>query len=77
MTIRNYIKIVEELYENQRLDKSCWKGYKKSGVKIKGGVKVNNCVPEGASVTIDKDGPSKADIAALCRKLVLSHFEFV
>ena len=26
-------------------DKSCWKGYKKEGTKIKGGKKVNNCVP--------------------------------
>jgi len=23
----------------------CWKGYKKVGTKIKGGKKVNNCVP--------------------------------
>lgn len=29
----------------QRLDKSCWDGYKKSGTKIKNGVRVNNCVP--------------------------------
>ena len=31
--------------EDQRLDKSCWKGYKKSGTKMKGGTRVNNCVP--------------------------------
>lgn len=30
----------------QRLDAKCWKGYKKQGTKIKGGVRVNNCVPE-------------------------------
>jgi hypothetical protein len=30
----------------QRLDPSCWKGYKKQGTKIKGGVRVNNCVPK-------------------------------
>jgi Domain of unknown function (DUF6321) len=29
----------------QRLDPKCWKGYKKQGTKIKGGVRVNNCVP--------------------------------
>lgn len=29
----------------QRLDKSCWKGYRKAGTKVKGGVRVNNCVP--------------------------------
>lgn len=27
-----------------RIDPKCWKGYHKSGTKIKGGVKVNNCV---------------------------------
>ena len=26
----------------QRLDKSCWKGYKKQGTKVKGGTRVNN-----------------------------------
>ena len=31
--------------EDQRLDKSCWKGYKKQGTKMKGGTRVNNCVP--------------------------------
>ena len=31
--------------EKQRLDPSCWKGYKKQGTKMKGGVRVNNCVP--------------------------------
>ena len=30
----------------QRLDPKCWKGYKKQGTKMKGGVKVNNCVPK-------------------------------
>ena len=27
-----------------RLDPKCWKGYKKAGTKVKGGVRVNNCV---------------------------------
>tara|TARA_B100000900_G_scaffold296187_1_gene254747 strand:+ start:623 stop:799 length:177 start_codon:yes stop_codon:yes gene_type:complete len=27
-----------------RLDPSCWKGYRKSGTKVKGGTRVNNCV---------------------------------
>ena len=31
----------------QRLDPKCWKGYKKSGTKMKGGTKVNNCVKIG------------------------------
>ena len=31
--------------EKVRLDKSCWKGYKKQGTKMKGDTRVNNCVP--------------------------------
>jgi hypothetical protein len=33
--------------EDQRLDPKCWKGYRKSGTKMKGGTRVNNCVPIG------------------------------
>ena len=33
--------------EDQRLDKSCWKGYRKQGTKMKGGTRVNNCVKVG------------------------------
>ena len=33
--------------EKQRLDPSCWKGYRKAGTKMKGGKRVNNCVPVG------------------------------
>lgn len=29
----------------QRLDKKCWKGKHKEGTKMKGGIRVNNCVP--------------------------------
>ena len=34
------------LNEKQRLDPKCWDGYKKQGTKMKGGVRVNNCVKE-------------------------------
>ena len=30
---------------SQRLDAKCWKGKHKEGTKIKGGVRVNNCIP--------------------------------
>ena len=30
----------------QRLDPKCWKGKHKEGTKMKGGVRVNNCVPD-------------------------------
>jgi hypothetical protein len=36
--------------EKQRLDPKCWKGYRKSGTKMKGGVRVNNCVPVSEDV---------------------------
>ena len=36
--------------EKQRLDPRCWKGYRKQGTKMKGGVRVNNCVPVSEDV---------------------------
>jgi hypothetical protein len=39
-----------EKEEKQRLDPSCWKGYRKQGTKMKGGVRVNNCVPVSEGV---------------------------
>lgn len=43
------MKISEILTEakavKQRLDPKCWKGKHKEGTKVKGGVRVNNCVP--------------------------------
>lgn len=41
LALRN--KIDEAI--KQRLDPKCWKGKHKEGTKIKGGVRVNNCVP--------------------------------
>jgi len=37
--------IIEAKAVKQRLDPKCWKGKHKEGTKIKGGVRVNNCVP--------------------------------
>jgi len=34
----------------QRLDPKCWKGYRKAGTKMKGGKRVNNCVPVSEDV---------------------------
>jgi hypothetical protein len=36
--------------EDQRLDPSCWKGYKKQGTKMKGDTRVNNCVPKESAI---------------------------
>jgi len=54
------MKISEILLEakavKQRLDPKCWKGKHKEGTKIKGGVRVNNCVPnESLEETYDGD----------------------
>ncbi len=38
----------------QRLDPKCWDGYKKQGTKMKGGVRVNNCVKE--YVPVEENG---------------------
>ena len=42
----DYVRDMEGKGENEerRLDPKCWKGYHKSGTKLKGGVRVNNCV---------------------------------
>ena len=40
------MKINEISEAKQRLDPKCWDGYKKQGTKMKGGVRVNNCVKE-------------------------------
>jgi hypothetical protein len=45
--MRNLIENAERMIaeEKKRLDPKCWTGYKKQGTKMKGGVRVNNCVP--------------------------------
>ena len=40
----------EGVEETQRLDPKCWKGYRKAGTKMKGGKRVNNCVPVGEDI---------------------------
>ncbi len=40
----------------QRLDPKCWKGKHKEGTKIKGGIRVNNCVPnEGVAEELGEE----------------------
>ena len=45
----------------QRLDAKCWAGKHKEGTKIKGGVRVNNCVP---NESVSEDGMSFGNIAS-------------
>ena len=43
MNFKEYYNL-QEKKEKRRLDPKCWKGYRKSGTKMKGGTRVNNCV---------------------------------
>ena len=45
----------------ERLDAKCWSGMHKAGTKIKGGVRVNNCVPN-ESITEDLDADQQFDM---------------
>ena len=47
--------------EQQRLDPHCWTGYKKQGTKLKGGVRVNNCVPKEGVAENFADGRHPED----------------
>lgn len=63
--MRNFDKLVQFLWENEkvRLDRKCWKG-KKIGnpkTKLKGGVRVNNCVPKEAVTTEGEYSSSSGD----------------
>jgi len=51
----------------QRLDAKCWKGKHKEGTKIKGGVRVNNCVPN-ESVEEAANAAQQAAIAIAKKK---------
>ena len=53
-------KLAEAKAVKQRLDAKCWTGKHKEGTKIKGGVRVNNCVPnESVGDVVDVYQPSQ------------------
>jgi hypothetical protein len=46
----------------QRLDPKCWTGYHKAGTKMKGGIRVNNCVKdESINEFAPDEGPERDD----------------
>jgi hypothetical protein len=47
----------------QRLDPKCWTGYHKAGTKMKGGVRVNNCVAN-ENMDHDKDDQAVPELKA-------------
>ena len=49
------MKELRMMEEKVRLDPHCWKNKHKEGTKIKGGVRVNNCVPNKKKVKESKD----------------------
>ena len=57
----------QELDEaKQRLDPKCWTGYHKAGTKMKGGVRVNNCVP---NESVEEAGsPAQQAAIAIAKK---------
>jgi len=63
------MKINEIITEavKQRLDPKCWTGKHKEGTKIKGGVRVNNCVPN-ESVKEAANAAQQAAIAIAKKK---------
>jgi hypothetical protein len=62
-------EIIEEKIK-QRLDPKCWKGKHKEGTKIKGGVRVNNCVPNESVAEADmgKHNNKTTGFKALAKK---------
>ena len=56
---------IHELFEakavKQRLDAKCWTGKHKEGTKIKGGVRVNNCVPNEGIEVVSEFAPPGGD----------------
>jgi hypothetical protein len=63
------MRITEIITEavKQRLDPKCWKGKHKEGTKIKGGIRVNNCVPN-ESVEEAANPAQQAAIAVAMKK---------
>jgi hypothetical protein len=53
----------------QRLDAKCWKGKHKEGTKVKGGVRVNNCVPNESVDEGIFDSKPKVDFKARAKAL--------
>ena len=65
---RFYVDQIHDMYGQQdvsevkqRLDPHCWTGKHKEGTKIKGGIRVNNCVPN-ESITEDLDADQQFDL---------------
>jgi hypothetical protein len=54
----------------QRLDAKCWKGYRKAGTKMKGGVRVNNCVPVSEGVEDHEIKMASSELQSIAKNAV-------
>jgi hypothetical protein len=57
----------------QRLDAKCWTGKHKEGTKIKGGVRVNNCVPNESVEQGLAEAPIEMDPAEPMNPMIHNH----
>ena len=59
--MRNLIEYAGQIIaeEKVRLDAKCWKGKHKEGTKVKGGVRVNNCVANEGIIGTEPKRPSR------------------
>jgi len=57
----NIHELFEDKAKKQRLDPKCWTGYHKAGTKVKGGVRVNNCVPNEGIEVVSEFAPPGGD----------------
>jgi hypothetical protein len=73
--MRELIVLGEQMLSEmkQRLDPKCWKGKHKEGTKIKGGIRVNNCVPN-ESVEEAANAAQQAAIAIAKKKEMEENF---
>ena len=59
--VYKFFSELDEKKIKQRLDPKCWTGYHKEGTKIKGGVRVNNCVKNEALVPVAEETPREVN----------------
>ena len=57
------MSLEEAKAKSQRLDPKCWTGKHKEGTKVKGGVRVNNCVPNNEAAN-----PAQQAAIAIAKK---------
>lgn len=81
-----FVDGIHYVFEKVKMDgkddngfKSCWKGYKKQGTKIKGGKEVNNCVKAGyepiGELMLDEKAPPGAKYERMVKHIKKGYSE--